>query len=107
MPPRYVSWYDGREHHLSVSTRISDYPDAVGGNTCSSILTGDWQRPSVANFPFNALIGDSSTTTYPITGIDAYNGRLYVTVSNTSVNTKTFFIFDISYPMSPHFLGCD
>lgn len=100
----YVSW-DSGAHQVSLSTRVTDYTDAIGGDTCSSVLSGNWQRPATANFSFNALIGDTSTTTYPITDLDAYNGRLYATVSNTSENTKTFFIFDISSPLHPIFLG--
>ncbi len=73
-------------------------------DTCSSVVVGDWRRPSVATFDLAALIGDPEGL-YPVTGLAAYDGRLYVTTSNSSANQPTFFVFDVSNLASPSLIG--
>lgn len=91
----------GREQNVRLTSIVTDWQNAQEGNTCSSVLSGDWQRPKIDNFDFAGLIGAAGGT-YTISALDAYEGRLYVAVSATSSKTDpTFFTFDISKPGSP------
>jgi len=91
-----VSWQDARDRTQSVtlSTFITNALHATGGNTCDSVLAGDWSHPRIANAvqSFGSLVGDT-VSAYTITGIDAYHGYLYVTASNSAVAKETFFVF--------------
>jgi type II secretory pathway pseudopilin PulG len=96
-----VSWVGERERpmYVALAALVTNFENAIGGNTCDSVLTGDWAHPvKVENrdYDFAAdLLGDGSNS-YPITGVDAYRGKLYATVNNTAANSNpTFFIFDI------------
>ena len=91
-----------RAQHVTLTSIVSDFENPIGADTCSSVLVGNWASPStqfsgdVAN-----MIGDSPNT-LTISDVDAYLGKLYVAVSDTSVNTsKTFLTFDVTDPTSP------
>jgi len=109
-----VSWsgLNGRLLKTQLWARVTNFNNAVGGDTCNSMLTGDWQHPVASNFNFNALAGEASTI-YPVSDVDASvdasgRGRLYVSVSKTNQKTDpTFFIFDINNPneVNPVLLG--
>lgn len=104
-----VSWTaeHQRPQSVSLSALVTNFENAVGGDTCDSVLSGNWTNPQIKNVTadFAQAVGDSSGI-YPITDLDAYQGKLYVTVNNTAVNTKeTLFIFNIADPASPALLG--
>lgn len=104
-----VSWKGERmvAHMLELTTLIANFETPFGGNTCSSNLSGDWAVPSIENgtTDFATLVGDTAGM-YTISDLDAYQGKLYVTASNTSGPAKpTFFVFDISNPADPSLLG--
>lgn len=103
-----VSWQTyGRTFSTIFTTLLTNRNAENGGDTCSSVLTGDWTQPKIKNTEkdFGQLIGDSLGT-YSISGIDAYKNRLYITVDNTTLkNDPTFFIFDISQPNNPILIG--
>jgi len=101
----------GRTNSTKLSTIVTNYNNAVGGDTCSSILTDAagnpnadvWKTPRIiSSFSnFSSLTGIADN--YPVTDLDAYKGKLYVTVDNSSAATSTvptFFDFDISNPSS-------
>jgi len=100
-----VSWPGENNRHLKTQlwARVTNFNNAVGGDTCNSMLTGDWHNTTANKFNFYQLAGESGTI-YPVSGIDAYvdaigKGRLYVSVSKTDQTTDpTFFIFDINNP---------
>ena len=88
-----VSWMGqyGIAHNVSLSALITNFQGAVGGDTCSSILTdasgnhGNWKSPVTANASLATLVGDANVNApYQITDIDAYQGKLYVTVATSS-----------------------
>lgn len=86
----FVSWTDDSTitRTTKLTTLITDFANAVGGNTCNSFLTGNWASPQIknSNTNFASLVGDSSGT-YPITDIDVYQGKLYATVNTPSITT--------------------
>lgn len=88
-----VTWSGtyGRTPHVTLSTLITNFVGAVGGDTCSSILTdtagahGNWKVPVVTNTTFATMVGDAQPNNpYPITSVDAYQKRLYVSVATTT-----------------------
>ncbi|MDQ5954246.1 MAG: hypothetical protein QG583_174 [Patescibacteria group bacterium] len=92
---------------LILKTLITNFTNPIGNNTCDSTLTGDeqgeeygsgWKNPEIKNTQnkFADLVNDINGI-YPVTDVDAYYGKLYVTVNNISSNSDdTFFIFDIN-----------
>jgi hypothetical protein len=107
-----VSWLGehNRNLYVKLSALVTNFENAVGGDTCDSVLSPNadaWKTPQVKNSTttdFAQLAGVSGN--YPITDIDAYQNKLYITVGSTDNNTDpTFFSFDISDPVSPALLG--
>ncbi|MCI0542709.1 prepilin-type N-terminal cleavage/methylation domain-containing protein [bacterium] len=83
-----VSWPGsyGRAQSVSLTALVTNFNNALGGDTCDSTLSGDWAHPEVRNAvtDFSQIVGDPSGL-YPITDIDAYKGKLYVTVNSPSI----------------------
>jgi hypothetical protein len=102
-----VAWAGeyNRAQHVTLSVYITNFDNALSASTCNTELTGNWSAPLIANTVqnFAQLVGDS-TGTYTLTGLDAYNGRLYVTASNSSYGKETFFIFTTA-TVNPTLLG--
>ncbi|MCX6759555.1 MAG: hypothetical protein NT012_03275 [Candidatus Nealsonbacteria bacterium] len=106
-----VSWLGEHNRNLNVqlSALVTNFNNAVGGDTCDSVLRDNtgatnadvWKTPQVKNSitDFAQLAGVSGI--YPITDIDAYKGKLYITTNNSSENQSTFFVFDITDPTNP------
>ncbi len=87
-----VSWGGmyGRAQSMTLKTVVSNFEEAVGGDTCDSILTGNWLLPpQVTHKTLGAQIMGDASGLYPITDLDAYRKRLYVTLNNTG--TLPFF----------------
>lgn len=87
---------------IKLVTRITN-PDAIdGGDTCSSILVGNWSEPSKVEYEFGTdILGDNSSI-FPITSIQSFNKKMYVTVNNDIENSdENFFILDISNLENP------
>ncbi len=101
----YVRWdMGGLVRSVKLTTLISNFESAVGGDTCYSFLQGDWSAPAKATNTLANLIGDFGGV-YTVTSLDAYKGRLYAATSNSSFNVRTFFIFDVADPLHPALLG--
>ncbi len=95
-----VEWEEGgRKQTVSLTTLVVNNMGYMESGTCNSTLAGDWKNPVNLNFDFAGLVGDAGGQ-YPITGVDAYHGKLYVTVNNSSSGKETFFIFDIVNPQT-------
>lgn len=100
-----VSWKGDhlRVQNVSLVGLITNFTGAVGANTCNSTPEGDWKNPTLASsYDLATLVGDAGGT-YPITDVDAYQGKLYVTTSNPSgpVTQPNFFVFSIANPNAP------
>jgi len=106
-----VNWTGehNRPQSVQLSALVTNFENAVGGDTCDSVLSPNaeaWKNPQIKNATtnFTQLAGLSGS--YPATDIDAYQGRLYVTAGNSpDKQDPTFFIFDISNPVSPALLS--
>jgi hypothetical protein len=96
-----VDWKmdDNRDQEIKLVSYLTN-PDAVdGGDTCSSILTGNWKSPHVIqSYDLKELVDPSSG--FPVTDIQVHDNKLYVTISNNNGNNgdKSFIIFDVSEP---------
>ncbi len=104
-----VSWIGENGQNLSASlSTVLTNPSAVnGGDTCSSVLVGDWTSPQIVSYEFGKdMVGDPNSG-FPITSIQVFNEKMYVTINNThSNNFETFFILDTSNsPLIPVILG--
>ncbi len=99
-----VSWQVAEKTLWTAFTTLLTNPEGENGDTCSSVLTGDWKNPQI-----ESAINFSSITpsgTYSITDMDAYKGKLYVTAGRTSnVGDPTFFIFNISDTSDPELIS--
>jgi len=95
-----LGWTEGgRNLTASLSTLITNPTGYSSGNTCSSILSGNWKNPQKTDYEFGKdIVGDASSG-FPITDVQAHENKLYVTVNNSNGNNSpTFFVLDISNP---------
>ncbi len=94
-----VSWAGeyNRPQYVSLGVYLTDFDDALSSDTCNTELAGNWSAPIIANTVqnFAQLVGDSAGT-YTLTDVKAYEGKLYVTASNSASSKETFFIFTIA-----------
>ena len=93
-----VSWIGehNRAQKVALSTLVTNFDNAQGGDTCSSVLIGDWTAPHIVNAVTElSLLTGTTTGANVITSIDAYKGRVYVTVNAAQFKTDPrLFIFD-------------
>ncbi len=90
----------GRMLKIQFQTLISN-PDAVdGGDTCSSVFDeNEWLNPQKTEYEFGDDILDDTSSGFPISSIQTFNHKMYVTVNNDNGNNPgTFFILDVSDP---------
>lgn len=112
----FVTWEDQRKitRSLILTTLLSDFTNAVGGDTCSSAPVGDWSAPQGTDYKLDSSAGELLAPaglpvgeTYTVGGLDAYRGKLYVGAAQTSAsNDHTFFVFGIpNPPQKPAYIG--
>lgn len=83
-----VAWTGehNRAQSVDLTSLVTNFENAIGGDTCYSVLSGDWMKPKLkntGNTSLAAIVGDAPGS-YPITDIDAYQGKLYVSVNNSA-----------------------
>ncbi len=106
-----ISWQSerGLRQSVELKTIVTDFSSSVGASTCNSSPEGNWSSPVARTYTLRAsdLLPAGLSGTYPVTDLDAYRGKLYVTVGETAVNIdKTLFVFDISNQSTkPIYLG--
>ena len=107
-----AQWDDERHvtRDVALSEIVTDFDDPFTLDTCDSSLSGNWNAPAISNhlftpgnmLPTNAKIAAVNT----IGAVDAYRGKLYVVDSSRSSKINdSLFIFDLSNPTSPTYLG--
>ncbi|KKR62667.1 MAG: hypothetical protein UU01_C0004G0034 [Parcubacteria group bacterium GW2011_GWA2_40_37] len=90
----------------ALATLLTNPTVVNGGDTCSSVLVGDWKNPKIENIISFSGFSGIPVGTYALTDIDVFKDKLYVTVGKTSDKTDpTFFVFDILDPSNPTLLG--
>lgn len=104
-----VGWpaENNRNLNVKLSTLVANFENVIGGDTCSSVLLGNWNNSYVSNSETDLgnLVGDS-TGLYPITDLEVYKNSLFLTINNTAANTaETFFAFDVTDPTNPTLLS--
>lgn len=97
-----ISWTG--EHKRSLSTELSalvtNFENFTGGDTCDSVIGGDWTNPVINSFL--VTVADAGAKL----ALDAYKGKLYAAVSDSaSVNAPTIFVFDLINPLAPSLLA--
>ncbi len=83
-----VSW---ENNVVEFSTVLANWQQAVGGDTCSQTVTGDWTHPQLLG---SADIGPNNEGT----NIDVVAKKAYVAAHPTVRGTPNFFMVDISDP---------
>ncbi len=98
-----VSWKstDGRILSVILSTLFTNPTGPKNGLSCSSVLTGNWSTPLIGA----AVEVGSGNGGNPVTGVVAFNKKLYITTSNTSGHNNDFYIYDLSDPRTPMFIS--
>ncbi len=104
-----VSWIDERgvARNLTLNTLISNFNGASGGSTCNSSPEGNWTAPTSNAYSIKVLAGAAASgMSYPVSAMDAYLDKLYVSVAATTDWTdKTFFIFNLSSGVPAYISG--
>src|SRR3989344_493475 len=94
----------GRDQSISFSTLITNKEAIESGNTCGSVLSGDWTTPQLISYEFgkDLLVPSDPSSGFPIGDIDVKDGKLYVVVNNSNGNNMpNFFKFNIPDPALP------
>jgi hypothetical protein len=101
-----VSWQEaGRTLSVTFSTLLTNPQAVSGGDTCSSILEGDWTNPQISK-PIDVEDPANSASGNPVTDIDVFSKKLYITTNNFHGNNADFYIFDSSVnPQKPTYRG--
>jgi hypothetical protein len=81
----------GRDQTIVLSTIITN-PSAVnGGNTCNSVLSGDWRNPELLG---SLDVGQNNGGT----DVDIFNMKAYVTADASASNKHDFYVVDVGNP---------
>lgn len=98
-----ISWNPSgaRPQGIQLTTLVTNLDSLGGGNTCNSILEGDWTHPQSKEYEFGRDILYDTSSGFPVTSIQAYKHKLYVTVNNDNGNNPgTFYVLDITNPQN-------
>jgi prepilin-type N-terminal cleavage/methylation domain-containing protein len=82
----------GRNPSTTLTTLVTNFENAVGGDTCSTLFTNPlgvngWKTPVVTSSTFATLVGDSNAfNPYVLTDVDASQKRLYVTTNTPNLS---------------------
>ncbi|MBM3261541.1 hypothetical protein FJY93_03925 [Candidatus Kaiserbacteria bacterium] len=89
-----VSWTIGaRDFTVTLSTLLTDPSGALGGDTCSDTISGDWTAPQdwKGGFGYADIVSPSGAS-----GVDAFNKKVYLTSNIDS--TDNFYVIDVNNP---------
>ncbi len=86
----HVDWTDESKitRNVKLSTLVSNFENAIGGDTCNSYLTGDWTNPQTTNILFSNLTNNDGSGTYRISDLEVYQKKIYVAVNENTQNTS-------------------
>ncbi len=96
-----VTWQTaGRTLDTIFSTLLTNKEAVSGGDTCSSVLTGDWTNPEITSYEFGKDVLNDTSSDFPIKAIQTFDQKMYIAVNNVAGNNdETFFILDITDPI--------
>lgn len=93
-----VMWKSGgRSLNVSLSTLFTNPHLSDDGDTCSSVVTGDWSHPQVLN-PTGIIDLDVTTQA---TGLAVENGMVYLTGDSSTKSENDLYVVDASIPAAP------
>lgn len=99
----------GRDQTITLSTLLTDKEAVASGNTCNSVLSGDWTNPQMTSYEFgrDLLVPSDPSSGFPIGDIDVKDKKLYIVANNSNGNNMpTLFKFDITDPtQKPAFIS--
>lgn len=81
----------GRTQRIQLKTTVTDWTTALGGDTCSPTLSGDWTHPQLLG---TADVGQNNGGT----DVDVLSKKAYVTADASDANKGDFYIVDVSDP---------
>lgn len=90
-----ITWQVGqtRNQKIELSTLVSDWENAVSGDTCGGALSGDWKNPqSISSID----IGPSNEGT----DLDVVNKKVYLTADSSTTGKPDFYVIDVTDPRS-------
>jgi hypothetical protein len=93
-----VSWPDqyNRGLNIKLSAFITNFENAVGGDTCDSVLSGNWANPDISNI----FVGNTNSNAS--LSVDAYKKKLYAAISEANAtDASTIFVYDLDNPKNP------
>ncbi len=93
-----VSWYthSGSLQQVVLNTLVTDWRNALSGNTCNAPLVGDWHHPVMTSYMYGADLLKNNATITPISDMQERGNKLYVGLSTSATRSDPkFFIFDI------------
>ncbi len=93
-----VTWEIAGKNFSSILTTLLTNPEAInGGDTCGSVLEGDWTNLQKTEYEFGDDILNDTSSGFPITAIQTFDKKMYITVNNVNGNNdETFFILNIT-----------
>lgn len=83
-----------RQGHVEFSTVVGDWNAALGGDTCSPTLSGDWTDPQLLGYA--DIVSNNGAS-----DLDSLNKKIYLTSNPSSVGHEDFYIFDVNNPNNP------
>ena len=70
----------------------------MGGDTCDSVLTGDWTQPNPPNIIFVSDVNPNGSSL----SVDAYNRKLFVAIGDAyATSASTIFVYNLTDPANP------
>ena len=102
-----VTWSTAfnEQNKVELVTEVSNIKALSGGDTCSSVIVGDWTHPLKSEYELGLDILNDTSSTFPITSIQTFNGIMYLSTGNgASSTTNNFFRIDITDPSDPVFI---
>jgi type II secretory pathway pseudopilin PulG len=101
-----VSWSEGGRTLSVILSTLFTNPSAIhGGDTCSSVLVGNWTDPQISA-PIAVEDPGNSASGNPVTDIDVFDHKLYITTDNAHGHNADFYIFDSSVnPGNPTYVN--
>ncbi|MEK7664227.1 MAG: hypothetical protein AAB340_02190 [Patescibacteria group bacterium] len=88
-----VSWNaGGQDFTVSLTTLLTN--PILGGDTCNSVLTGDWTSPRLLGA---VDVSDNNKGT----DVDVFSNKAYITTDATSPEKDDFYIVDVSNSNPP------
>ena len=90
---------DMRSESVRLTALATNWRGGDAADTCNSVISGDWKNPQVVSYSFGADILGDTVNNFPVTSLDAKDGKLYASIGDTATaGSADLFVLDISHP---------